>query len=100
MTITQGLEVPVEALAAVCRKYHVRELSVFGSAARDDMHPDSDVDLLVVFEPDAKIGWEFFDLEIELERLFGRKVDLGEKEALKPRVRPSALRDARVIYAA
>lgn len=98
MTITEGVEVGSEALGAVCRKYHVRELSVFGSAARGEMRADSDIDLLVVFDPEARIGWEFFDLEIELSRLFGRRVDLGEKSSLKPRVRPSALRDARVIY--
>lgn len=100
MTITAGLEIATDELAALCRKYHVQELSVFGSAARGEMRDDSDVDLLVVFEPEARIGWKFFDLELELERLFGRKVDLGEKSSLKPRVRPSALRDARVIYPA
>ena len=51
-------------------------------------------------DPAAKIGWEFFDLEIELDQLFGRKVDLGSKASLKPTVRSSALRDARAIYAA
>ena len=100
MTIAAGIEVPSEQLAAVCRKYHVRELAVFGSAARGEMREGSDIDLLVEFDPKAKVGWEFFDLEIELSRLFGRKVDLGEKSSLKPRARPSALRDARVIYAA
>jgi len=99
MTITQGLEVPTDALAAVCRKYHVRELSVFGSAARGEMREDSDVDLLVEYEPDAKMGWEFFDLQFDLERMFGRKVDLGTKASLKPLARASVLRDARVIYA-
>lgn len=100
MTITPEIDVPAEELAAICRKYHVRELSLFGSAARGEMHEKSDIDLLVVFDPDARIGWEFFDLEIELTRLFGRKVDLGEKQSLKPRARPSVLRDARVIYPA
>lgn len=100
MTITTGIDVQPEQLAEVCRKYRVRELAVFGSAARGEMRPDSDIDLLVEFDPGTKIGWEFFDLEVELDRLFGRKVDLGEKASLKPRARPSALRDARVIYAA
>ena len=100
MTITPELAVSAEELAAICRKYHVRELSLFGSAARGEMREDSDVDLLVDFEPGARIGWEFFDLEIELTKLFGRIIDLGEKESLKPRARPSALRDARVIFTA
>ena len=55
---------------------------------------------MVEFDPEAKVGWEFFELEIDLSQLFGRKVDLGEKSSLKPRVRHSALQDARVIYAA
>ena len=100
MTIAAGIDVAAEQLADVCRRFRVKELSIFGSAARGDMREDSDIDLLVEFDPQAKIGWEFFDLEVELSRLFGRKVDLGEKASLKPRARPSALRDARVIYAA
>ncbi len=55
---------------------------------------------MVEFDPDANAGWEFFELEEELERILGRKVDLGTKRSLKPWVRPSALRDALVIYAA
>ena len=100
MTIAAGINVSAEELANVCRKYGVRELAVFGSAARGELTEHSDINLLVEFDPKAKIGWEFFDLEIELSQLFGRKADLGEKASLKPRAKPSALRDARVIYAA
>ena len=90
---------PVEHIAEICRKYSVKELSVFGSAARGGMRPDSDLDLLVEFLPDARIGWQFFDLEEELGRVFARKVDLGTKRSLKPWIRDDALRDAQVIYA-
>ena len=100
MTLAPGIEVPTEQLTAICQRYHILELSLFGSAARGDMRPDSDIDLLVEFEPDAVIGWAFFELEQELARLFGRKVDLGTKASLKPRVRASVLRDLRTIYAA
>ena len=79
----------------MCRRYRVREMAVFGSAARGGMHPGSDIE----FHPDANPGWEFFELEEELARIFGRKVDLGTKRSLKPWIRPSALRDALVIYA-
>jgi hypothetical protein len=75
-------------------------MSVFGSAARGELRPDSDIDVLVEFLPDAAIGWDFFQLEIELSELFGRRVDLGTKRSLKPWVRRNVLRDARVIYAA
>jgi predicted nucleotidyltransferase len=75
-------------------------MSVFGSAARGELRPDSDIDVLVEFLPDAAIDWDFFQLEIELSELFGRRVDLGTKRSLKPWVRRNVLRDARVIYAA
>ena len=100
MTLASGIEIPSHKIAELCRRYQVRELAIFGSAARGEMHPDSDIDIMVEFQPDANIGWEFFELEEELARIFGRKVDLGTKRSLKPWVRPSALRDARVIYAA
>jgi len=100
VTITDGIDVSSEQLADLCRRFGVTELSVFGSAARGEMREDSDIDLLVEFDSQAKIGWEFFDLEMELANLFARKVDLGTKTSLKPRVRASALRDARILYAA
>ena len=79
----------------------MRELAVFGSAARSDMRPDSDIDLLVEFEPEARIGlFEFAAMEEEFEALLGRKVDLVSKRGLKPRVRRYVLRDAKIVYAA
>lgn len=101
LTLASGIELPTKAIAELCRRYHVRELSVFGSAARGDMKPDSDIDILVEFEPDAPIGlWEFAGMEDDLSGLLGRKVDLVSKRGLKPRVRPYVLRDAQVVYAA
>ena len=71
------------------RRYQVHALSVFGSAARGDMKPGSDIDILAEFEPDAPIGHsEFAGMEDELRDLLGRKVDLVSKRGLKPRVRP------------
>jgi uncharacterized protein len=100
MTLASGIEIPLQEIAELCRRYKVREMAVFGSAARGEMHPGSDIDVMVEFDPDANAGWEFFELEEELARVLGRKVDLGTKRSLKPWVRPSALRDALVIYAA
>jgi uncharacterized protein len=101
LLLASGIELPTEAIAEICRRYYVHELSVFGSAARGDMKPESDVDILVEFEPDAPIGlWEFGHMEGELSVLLGRKVDLVSKRGLKPRVRPYVLRDAKVVYAA
>lgn len=89
-------------LAAFCHRWKVRELSVFGSALRDDFGPDSDVDILVSFEPAA--DWSLLDLVVmreELSALVGRDVDLVEQEALKnPYRRAAILHSKRVLYAA
>jgi predicted nucleotidyltransferase len=88
-------------LAQVCRRYGVKELAVFGSAVRGEMRPESDLDLMVEFEPGVRVGVVKFEtLAGELEALAGRKVDLVTKRGLKPWARPGALKDARVIYAA
>jgi predicted nucleotidyltransferase len=89
------------SLADVCRRYGVKELSLFGSAARGELRPESDIDMMVEFEPGARIGVvKFESLVEELESLAGRGVDLVTKRGLKPWVRPQVLKDARVVYAA
>ena len=96
------VELDHEALASFCRKWRIRELSVFGSALRDDFGPDSDVDFLVSFEPGA--SWDLFDLldmKDEMEARLGRLVDIGEKEALRnPWRKYEILKTREVIYAA
>ena len=88
-------------LAELCRRYQVRELAVFGSAARDEMRPDSDVDLLVEFQPEAEIGLlEHAGLMLDLSELLGRRVDLVSKRGLKALIRDSIIREARPVYAA
>lgn len=96
-----NVEVDHQRLTELCRCYHVRELAVFGSAARGDMRPDSDVDVLVEFQPEARIGLlEFAGLMSDLSELLGLKVDLVSKNGLKPFIRESILREARPVYAA
>jgi predicted nucleotidyltransferase len=89
-------------LADFCRKWRVRELALFGSALRDDFRADSDLDVLVSFDPNA--GWSLLDLVTmreELEALVGRHVDLVEQEALRnPYRRAAILKSKRVLYAA
>lgn len=96
------LQMDPEALAAFCRKWRVREFSLFGSALREDFGPESDLDLLVSFEPEAP--WSLFDLmemKEELETQLGRPVDLVEMEALRnPWRKREILRTREVIYAA
>ena len=88
-------------LVELCVRYSVKELSLFGSAARGEMGPGSDVDIMVEFEPGVRIGLiRFESLVEELESLAERRVDLVTKRGLKPWVRSEALKDARVIYAA
>lgn len=100
MTLESGIEVRSEQITEICRRYGVKEMAVFGSAARGDLGPESDIDIMVELLPGSRLGLDFFRMEEDLSALFGRKVDLGSKQSLKPRVRPHALRDARVIYAA
>ena len=88
-------------LADLCQRCRVRELLLFGSAARGEMRADSDIDLLVEFLPDAGIDLvDYAGLMLELSRLLGRKVDLVSKNGLKPLIRASVLEEARLLYAA
>ncbi|HEX9899908.1 MAG TPA: nucleotidyltransferase domain-containing protein, partial [Candidatus Methylomirabilis sp.] len=78
------VDIPKEKIAEFCRKYHIRRLSLFGSALREDFRPDSDVDVLVSFAEDAH--YSLFDLvamEEELKNILGREVDLVEREAVE-----------------
>jgi uncharacterized protein len=85
----------------LCRRYLVRELSLFGSAARGEMRPESDIDLLVAFLPESEIDLvDYTGLMLDLSRLLGRKVDLVMKIGLKPLVRESVLGEAQVLYEA
>jgi uncharacterized protein len=101
MTLSSGVVLPVESIAELCRRFHVKELSVFGSAAHGDMRDDSDIDIMVEFEPGARIGLLKFEaLSEEFEILLARKVDLVTKRGLKPWIRPNVLKEARIVYAA
>lgn len=96
------IELDQVALAAFCRKWRIRELSLFGSVLRDDFGPDSDLDFLVSLAPEA--GWDLWDLVLmrdELVSLTGREVDLVFSEALRnPYRRREILANRLVIHAA
>jgi predicted nucleotidyltransferase len=95
------LEVPEKQIADICNRYGIQELAIFGSAARNDMRPESDVDVMVDFFPGATYGLlEYQAIEDELASLFGRRVDPGTKRWIKPRLREQILRECRVVYAA
>src|SRR5262249_18345603 len=96
-----GVALPQSQIVEICRRYRVRELSLFGSAARGELRPDSDIDLLVDYFPDARPSLlDLADMQNELSDLLGRNVDLGVKPALKPRLKERILAEAQVIYAA
>jgi len=98
MIVRNQFLIPDEQLAALCRRYYVRELSLFGSVLRDDFRGDSDIDVLVEFEPDAPIGLiEYVRLQRELSALLGRQVDLVEKPGLREFLRDEVLTTAERI---
>jgi predicted nucleotidyltransferase len=90
----------LDRIPPLCQKYGVRRLAIFGSALRDDFGPDSDLDLLVEFEPDARTGLRMFELEAELSDLLGRKVDLNTIGFLGPEFRERIRREARDLHVA
>lgn len=84
MGVVQNIEVPQEAVAEFCQRWKITEFAFFGSVLRDDFRPDSDIDILVSFAPEAR--WSLFDvvhMEDELSEVFGRKVDLVERKCVE-----------------
>lgn len=98
--VVAGVEVEESRLAAVCARYGVASLMVFGSVARGAAGPDSDVDVLYELVPGRRLGWEVEDLDDDLVEVLGRRVDLVAKTALHPRLRAAVLAEARPLYAA
>jgi uncharacterized protein len=101
MNKEEPLHIPIDELESICRRYLVRELALFGSILHPDRLPESDVDLLVTFQPGARVTFTTLArMQRELEALLGRKVDLVPKDGLKPVIRDHVLATARVLYAA
>lgn len=103
LVIGGSIAVPRAALEALARRYHIRRLELFGSAARGELRPDSDIDLLVEFQDDAAPSlWDAQQLQTELSRLLGgRRVDIAPPEILRnPYRRKTIERDAQVLYEA
>jgi len=92
------ITIPQEEIVRFCRRNKIRRLALFGSVLRDDFTPESDVDVLVEFEPGERVGLRFFALEQELSELLGRKVDLNTPEFLSKDFREEVQLHAEVIY--
>lgn len=99
--MNQAINLPKDKIAEFCRAHHIRLFAVFGSALRSDFRPDSDIDILVEFEPDHVPGlFGMARLERELSALLGgRKVDLRTPEDLSRYFRQEVLQEAEVQYA-
>ena len=94
----RNVRVPQARLDAFCRKRHISRLAFFGSVLRDDFGPESDIDVLVDFEPGYVPGLAFFDMQDELSKLLGRRVDLHTPADLSPRFRESVVRESQALY--
>ncbi len=94
--------VPKDKIADFCRRWKVAEFALFGSVLREDFSPDSDIDVLVTFDPNAHHSlFELVRMEEELEAIFGRKVDLVEKAGIRnPFRRHEILKSLEIVYAA
>ena len=91
--------IPNEKIADFCRRHRIRRLAFFGSVLRDDFRPDSDVDVLVEFEPGTRMGMiRLAGLELELAEILGRKVDLNTPGFLSKYYRDRVLSEAEVLY--
>ncbi len=99
------IPLPMDAIEAFCQKWQIIEFALFGSVLRDDFRPDSDIDVLVTYAPDADRSLaDYLAMYDEIEALFGRKVDVVNRESIKRSRnyirRREILNSARVIYAA
>ena len=99
--IHSNLSLPADAIQDLCCRYQVKELSVFGSAIEGNFTSRSDVDFLVEFQPDARIGFmAFISLQQELAALIQREVDLVSVRGLNPLLQREVLEDRQIIYVA
>ena len=99
MSKRPNFEIPKEKIAEFCNKNHIKKLSIFGSALRDDFRADSDVDMLVEFQPGLHVGLiKLAGLELELSEIIGRKVDLNTPGFISEYYREEVLAEAEVQY--
>jgi hypothetical protein len=97
--VYHGVEIPMDRIEAFCRRNRIRRLALFGSILRDDFRPESDIDVLVEFEPGACVGMiRLAGMEIELSGILGHKVDLNTPGFLSPYYRDRVLAEAQVQY--
>lgn len=98
----KNIKVSIDALSALCQRWHISKLSLFGSVLRDDFTPESDIDILVEFEPGFTPGFfKLYQIQEELSELFEhRTIDLVTLKSLNHRIRDRVLATAEVCYVA
>lgn len=100
MSEMTAVELPLKAIREYCETQPILRLSLFGSALRDELTPDSDIDLLVEYSPGARVGYfELAQHEIDIGNLIGRKVDLRTADELNRLFRQDVVDSARQLYA-
>lgn len=93
-----GIEISRQAIAAFCRRHHIRRLALFGSILREDFRQESDIDVLVTFEPGETPGFGFIGIQNELADMLGHPVDLHTPASLSKYFRDNVLRTAEAVY--
>ncbi len=94
------MTIPKGRIADFCQRHHIRKLALFGSVLRDDFRSDSDIDVLVQYEPGHAVGFRIFEMEEELSDILGgHKVDLVNEKYVNRRLRNRILQEAQVQYA-
>ncbi len=92
------IDIPKDKIAEFCRHNRIHRLAFFGSVLRDDFTSESDVDVLVEFEPGTRVGLRFFGMERELSEILGHKVDLNTPGFLSKYFRDDVIAEAEVLY--
>jgi len=100
LMMRRGIDIPMERVAEFCKRNHIRRLALFGSVLRKDFGPQSDVDVLVEFEPGHVPGLAFFGMQEELSALLGRNVDLNTPQFLSRYFREKVLSESGNLWAA
>ncbi|MBE9193235.1 nucleotidyltransferase domain-containing protein [Gloeocapsopsis crepidinum LEGE 06123] len=102
-SVPTAIALPKAAIAQFCQRWKVEEFYLFGSVLRNDFRPDSDIDVMVQFAPDAHWGFEIVEMKQELEAMFRRKVDFLTKKSIEQSEnwirRKEILGTARLVYA-
>jgi uncharacterized protein len=98
VVLERNIRIDREQIADFCRRNHIRRLALFGSVLRDDFRPDSDVDVLVEFEPGTRVGWEFVSMADEMESILGRNVDFVTRANISHYIKDKVERESEVIY--